>query len=113
MLPEVLDTAALAGKVTSDYDNRPLATVDDHVVRMSVMTEAFYWHQHPDSDETFLVLEGRLEIAFEEGVIELTSGQMATVPAGRVHRTRPLTPRTVNLTFERADAATVREREPA
>ncbi len=40
------------------YLNEILATVNDHVVRVSVMTEPYFWHRHPESDETFLVLEG-------------------------------------------------------
>jgi len=106
-LPEIIEPAAIARTLTAGYDNRALANVDDHVVRMSVMTADYHWHHHPDSDETFLVIDGRLGIDFDDGTIELEEGQMATIPAGRVHRTRPLTARTVNLTFERADAASV------
>jgi mannose-6-phosphate isomerase-like protein (cupin superfamily) len=111
MVPEIIDTRLLAASVTRDYDNRPIATTDDHVVRMGVMTQPYFWHRH-DCDETFLVLEGCLEIAFEDGAIELAEGQMASVPAGIVHCTRPLTPRTVNLTFEHAHALTERVDPP-
>ncbi len=38
---------------TSHYLNLPLCLINDHVVRMSLMTEAFYWHLHPNSDEVF------------------------------------------------------------
>lgn len=34
---------------------------------MSVMTHGFPWHQHPDSDEIFLELEGILAIGFRDG----------------------------------------------
>jgi hypothetical protein len=34
------------------YKNVPLSLINDHVIRLSVMTELFYWHYHPDSDET-------------------------------------------------------------
>jgi len=107
MIPEVRDTAALALR-PDNYWNGAIADVNDHVVRMGIMTEAYFWHQHPNSDETFLVLEGTLEIAFEDGKLALSPGQMVTIPAGMVHCTRPLTARTVNLTVERADADTVR-----
>ena len=37
------------------YENHVIARVNDHVVRIGVMTEDYLWHCHPDSDETFLV----------------------------------------------------------
>ena len=89
------------------YDNHPVAELNDHVVRISVMTEAYHWHLHPDSDETFLVLEGRLAIDFREGTLTLGPGEMTTVPKGREHRTRPLEGRSVNLTVEAAAATSV------
>ena len=86
------------------YDNHSIATVNDHEIRISTMTEAYHWHAHPDSDETFLSLEGGLYIDFEDRTVELRPGQMITVSRGVRHRTRPVGERSVNLTFERANA---------
>ncbi|KAA6457287.1 cupin domain-containing protein [Acidobacteria bacterium AB60] len=88
------------------YENHAVAGVNDHVIRISVMTEPYHWHCHPDSDETFLVLEGGLILEFEGESVELLPGHMLTVERGVCHRTRPLGERSVNLTFERADART-------
>jgi len=43
---------------TEAYKNLPVALTNDHVVRLAVMTEPYFWHLHPDSDECFLVMEG-------------------------------------------------------
>ena len=86
------------------YDNHPIAKVNDHEVRISTMTEAYHWHCHPDSDESFLALEGGLFIDFDDRTVELLPGQMITVNRGVRHRTRPIGKRSVNLTFERAGA---------
>src|ERR1700677_970575 len=86
------------------YENYPIATVNDHEVRISIMTEAYHWHCHPDSDESFLALEGGLFIDFDDRTVELLPGQMITVNRGVRHRTRPVGKRSVNLTFERAGA---------
>lgn len=91
----------------SGYDNHPIANINDHVVRISTMTEPYHWHFHPNSDETFLVIEGRLAIDFESGSLELDPGQLLTIPSGVRHRTRPVGVRSVNLTFELAHAETV------
>jgi mannose-6-phosphate isomerase-like protein (cupin superfamily) len=105
---EKVDLAEVAASVQDAYSNFVLSEVNDHVVRISVMTEPFYWHSHPDSDEVFHALEGGLLIEFEDRQVELRPGQMLRVPAGAVHRTSPIGPRSVNLTIERADAATER-----
>jgi len=89
------------------YKNVPLSLINDHVVRLSVMTEPFYWHYHPDSDETFMVLEGIVCIDLEERTVELGPGQLFTIPANVRHRTRPRGDRSVNLTFELATMKTV------
>lgn len=103
-----VDLASAAAAVSGAYANFPLTEVDDHVVRMSVMTEPFFWHRHPDSDEVFLVIEGEvlLETAIER--VELSPGQLYTVPAGVAHVTSPLSPRSVNITIEKLGMSTER-----
>jgi mannose-6-phosphate isomerase-like protein (cupin superfamily) len=86
------------------YDNHPIAKVNDHEVRISTMTAAYHWHCHPDSDESFLALEGGLFIDFDDRTVELQPGHMITVNRGVRHRTRPIGERSVNLTFERSGA---------
>lgn len=86
------------------YDNHAIAKVNDHEVRISTMTAAYHWHCHPDSDESFLALEGGLFIDFDDRTVELPPGHMITVNRGVRHRTRPIGERSVNLTFERSGA---------
>lgn len=105
-LPEIVRLSA-ESSARDAYDNHPIALINDHVVRISVMTEPYHWHHHPTSDETFLVIEGRLGIEFEDGELELEPGQLVTVPRGVRHRTRPIGGVSVSLTFERADADSV------
>jgi mannose-6-phosphate isomerase-like protein (cupin superfamily) len=105
-LPKVVTLKSESASQGS-YDNHPIATINDHVVRISVMTQRYFWHLHPNSDETFLVLEGRLKIEFGDGVRELEAGQMLTIPRGMLHRTSPVGGRSVNITFEAANAETI------
>jgi mannose-6-phosphate isomerase-like protein (cupin superfamily) len=92
----------------SDYINFPLAGVNNHIVRVGVMTEPYFWHYHPNSDETFLVMEGIVIIDLEDKTIELHAGQLFTIPKNVKHRTRPKGDRSVNITFELGDMETVR-----
>lgn len=90
------------------YKNIPVAKVNDHVVRMGVMTEPYFWHLHPESDESFLVIEGSLFIDLEDRTVELFPNQLFTISKNVIHRTRPNGDRSVNLTFESSNMTTVR-----
>lgn len=104
---KLINPVALQREISLPYWNEALTTVNDHEIRMSVMTEAFGWHLHPGSDETFMAVEGGIVITLEGSEIILAPGEMFTVPRGTLHKTRPLGDRSVNLTFERANAETV------
>ncbi len=95
-------------KTNTKDTNIPVATVNDHIVRMSVMTTPYFWHLHPDSDESFLVIEGSIFIDLEDRTVELYPNQLFTIPKNIKHRTRPNGSRSVNLTFESAKMTTVR-----
>lgn len=105
--PPSFEPAALGAAIAEAYHNRSLADVNDHEIRMSVMTSGFPWHIHPDSDETFFAIDGQLVIEFDGGEVLLSPGEMVTVPRGTRHRTRPNGDRSVNLTFERKNAVTI------
>jgi len=107
--PALVDPLAISRAVREAYHNDSLGEVNDHEIRISVMTEQFRWHRHPDSDETFLGVDGQLVVEFPDREVVVNPGQFVTVPAGTLHRTRPAGERSVNLTFERAGAITVFE----
>ena len=44
------------------------------------------FHLHEESDEMFYVIEGKFQIEFDEGLVELTNGDFLIVPRGKRHR---------------------------
>ncbi|SAK58070.1 cupin [Caballeronia catudaia] len=106
-MTQIIDYAAIADAARDGYMNRVISTVNNHDVHISVMDAPFRWHVHPNSDETFVSVEGTLIIEFDEGAVELHAGELLTVPAGKRHCTRPGGARSVNLTVEKTDTQTV------
>lgn len=104
---QIVDFAQQITQATGAYSNVPVALVNNHVVRMSVMTEPYFWHYHPNSDECFMVIEGSIFIDLEDRTIELHPGQLFTIPKNVIHRTRPNGTRSVNITFEAGEMETV------
>jgi mannose-6-phosphate isomerase-like protein (cupin superfamily) len=89
-------------KNINTYTNFVVGEVNDHVVRAAVIDGEFHWHKHENCDELFLVLEGELLIDFEDRTVALQPGDVYTVKADVLHRTRS-NGRTVNLCFEKAE----------
>lgn len=93
-----------AACVNQQYKNFVVVDVNDHCVRLAVMTGEYRWHHHPHSDECFHVLEGVLEIDLADGqTVHLHPGELYTIPAGITHRTRSRE-RSVILCFENRQA---------
>lgn len=102
----VVDLASEAAAVTDTYRNQVISQVNTTCLRLAVLAGDYPWHQHPRSDELFLVMEGKFEIELADGrVLRLRPWQTVVVPAGTIHRTRGVG-RTVNLCFEAVAAET-------
>ncbi|HVW98581.1 MAG TPA: cupin domain-containing protein [Mucilaginibacter sp.] len=104
----IIDLGQCAAQFKNVYSNIPVALVNNHVIRLSVMTEPYFWHRHPNSDESFLVVEGSVFIDLDDQTVELLPGQLFTIPRNVNHRTRPNGSRSVNITFELENMETVR-----
>ena len=103
----VVDIRTEQAAIAESYSNQVLVEVNTDCMRLAVFEGEYRWHQHPDSDELFLVVAGTLQIDLEGGSrLELTEWQSVVIPAGTVHRTRAIG-RTVNLTCEKNGAQTV------
>ena len=98
---ELIDEKALSDACTHKWFNQTLCQVNDSVVRMGVVEGEYHWHKHDQDDEFFYVVEGRLLIDLEDGIIDLTPRQGVVIPKGVMHRTRA-TQRTVILMMENA-----------
>lgn len=46
----------------------------------------FVWHSHPDTDDFFLVLKGRMRIELRDQTVTLGPGELYVVPKGVEHR---------------------------
>jgi mannose-6-phosphate isomerase-like protein (cupin superfamily) len=102
----VVNLKQQADSVDQTYKNFVVVNINNHCVRLAVMQGEFRWHQHPRSDECFLVVEGDLEIDLADGrTFRLKPGEVFTVPAGVIHRARSHA-RAVNLCFEDSNAYT-------
>lgn len=69
-----------------------LARVNDHDLKVARLDGEFVWHSHPDSDELFLVVEGRVTIQLRDRDVELGQHDVFVVPRGVEHCPRTTAP---------------------
>jgi mannose-6-phosphate isomerase-like protein (cupin superfamily) len=103
--PAKIDPQREAASFQGDWKNWVLAHVNDHVIRISVMTRDFHWHRHSNSDEVLMPLEGSLIVDFEDQSMTVDAGQFVLVPRNVLHRTRPAGEKVVTFSFEHEDTS--------
>lgn len=60
--------------------------MNDYQIKLAKFKGEFVWHDHPDIDELFLVVEGRMSIEMVDRKIDLHEGELFIVPKGVRHR---------------------------
>jgi mannose-6-phosphate isomerase-like protein (cupin superfamily) len=68
------------------WQPRVVAEMNDYQFKLVKLEGDFVWHDHKDTDETFIVLEGTLRIDFRDGAVSLSAGEMYVVPKGVEHK---------------------------
>ena len=63
-----------------------IAEMNDYQFKLVKIKGDFVWHDHADTDEVFIVLEGKMAIEFENETVELNEGDMYVVPKGIQHK---------------------------
>ncbi len=74
-------------KMFSDqWSPKIVASFNGHDVMVVKVKGEFVWHSHPDTDDFFLVLKGKLTIQLRDGGVHLGPGDLYVVPKGIEHR---------------------------
>ena len=73
-------------KFSEHWTPKIIAQMNDTHFKVVKVLGEFVWHDHPDTDEVFIVLKGRLEIRFRDGKVALDGGEMYVVPKGVEHK---------------------------
>ena len=73
-------------QINSHWSPRVIAEMNDYQFKVVKLLGDFIWHDHQDTDETFIVLEGQLRIDFRDGQVLVSAGEMFVVPKGVEHK---------------------------
>ena len=74
------------GLFSDQWQPRVVAEMNDYQFKVVKLQGDFIWHDHKDTDETFIVLEGTLRIDFRDGCVHVSGGEMFVVAKGIEHK---------------------------
>ena len=74
------------GLLHKQWQPKVIAEMNDYQFKVVKLRGDFIWHDHKDTDETFIVIEGDLRIDFRDGALHVRAGEMFVVPKGVEHK---------------------------
>ena len=73
-------------KVSKYWSPKIIAELNDYQFKLAKFKNDFIRHQHNDTDEAFIVIEGEIYIEFDDGIEIIKAGEMIIVPKGVAHK---------------------------
>jgi mannose-6-phosphate isomerase-like protein (cupin superfamily) len=73
-------------KFSEHWSPKIVAQMNDYHFKLVKFQGEFVWHNHVNTDEVFIVLDGQMAIDFRDGRVDLKTGEMLVVPKGVEHK---------------------------
>lgn len=73
-------------KFSDHWSPKIIAQMNAYHFKLVKFQGDFIWHNHDDTDEVFIVLNGEMSIEFRDGKVDLKQGELFVVPMGAEHK---------------------------
>ncbi|WBX82168.1 cupin domain-containing protein [Virgibacillus salarius] len=73
-------------KINDYWSPQVIGEMNDDQIELVKIDGDFIWHEHPDTDKLFIVLEGEMFIDFRDGQVKISKGEMCIVLGGVEHK---------------------------
>lgn len=73
-------------KFSEQWSPKVIGEMNDYQFKLVKILGDFVWHEHKDTDETFIVIDGEMSIEFRDGELKLSKGEMYVIPKGVEHK---------------------------
>jgi len=74
------------GLFDEQWQPKVIAELNNYQFKLVKLKGDFIWHNHKDTDEAFVVIDGVLRIDFRDGSVDVSAGEMFVVPKGIEHK---------------------------
>jgi len=82
----VINLEEKSRKIKELHAYKLVAQMNDYHFKLVRAKREFIWHKHPETDEVFMVIEGRLRIDLRDKTLDLGKGEMVVIPRGVEHK---------------------------
>ncbi|HEU5139580.1 MAG TPA: cupin domain-containing protein [Bacillales bacterium] len=73
-------------KFCDRWSPKVICEMNDYQFKLAKVSGDFVWHEHKETDEVFIVLDGEMAISFRDGEVRLSKGEMYVIPKGIEHK---------------------------
>ena len=73
-------------KIHERHSYKIIAQMNNYHFKLVKVQREFIWHKHPETDEVFMVIDGKLQIDLRDKVLHLKKGEMVVIPRGVEHK---------------------------
>lgn len=85
-MAEAISTTEKLATFSEHWAPKIVGAFNGHDLMVVKVKGEFVWHDHPDTDDFFMVLKGALRIDLPDGAVTLNEGDIYVVPKGVQHR---------------------------
>ena len=82
-----INLAEKFSKLSERWPPRIIAQMNDYHFKLVKFQGEFVWHDHKDTDEVFIVLEGEMVVHFRSRDVSVKKGELFVIPKGVEHKT--------------------------
>jgi mannose-6-phosphate isomerase-like protein (cupin superfamily) len=73
-------------KFSEYWEPKVISKMNNYQFKLVKIKGDFVWHSHEETDEAFIVIEGKMEIHLRTDIIKLNSGELYVVKKGVEHK---------------------------
>jgi mannose-6-phosphate isomerase-like protein (cupin superfamily) len=83
---EVINFEEKFEKIKELHSYKVIAQMNNYYFKLVKAKREFIWHQHPETDEVFVVIDEKLIIELKDKTFTLKKGEMVVIPKGVEHK---------------------------
>jgi mannose-6-phosphate isomerase-like protein (cupin superfamily) len=83
---EIVNLQEKVSKIDELHSYKIIAQMNDYYFKIVKTKREFIWHSHLETDEVFMILDGKLNIDLRDRTLELKKGEMVVIPKGVEHK---------------------------
>jgi len=73
-------------KIDKFWSPRVIEQMNNYQFKLAKFKGEFTWHNHKETDEVFIVIDGKMNIEFRDKVVSLEAGELFVVAKGIEHK---------------------------